>query len=549
MATRRGRALATVMFTDIVSSSTISESLGDAKWRVLLGRHNELIRRDLGRYGGRELDTAGDGFFAAFDDPVAAVRCAAAIAEDVQTLGLDVRVGLHFGRIEQMGRKPGGVVVHIGARVMGLAGPAEVLVTGVLRDLIPGGGFRFEDRGRQSLKGISEGSSIYRLVEVDRRPLPGPLDPDHASGLRDRIEAPPFLRRRRAPLLGGAATLVLVGALLVILLSRGEEPVTRPPTPPPPYILLKLDPATLKVQARIPLGHPLSGLGSRSGRSIGTERAIAVGPEGSVWVTNGDDDTITRVDPATSRATTIRLPAAPRSVAVGPGAVWVAVDGRPVLYRIDPASLRVDGSVHLNGLAFDVVVDQGSGAVWALGNADVELIDPSSNTVTKTIPIPGLSPAGPNLGFFPFVNLRMAIDGGSLWVPLPNGNLVRVDEEAADVADVRHLAERLGEVAVDGSSGLVWVTATKQGFSVGELIQLEPAKMKVKVTDTLGIGCCPGSVAVGEGAVWITDERNGTLTRILSASGAAESPLQIAAHLTSVAVGGGAVWVTSDPPR
>jgi len=160
MVARRGRALATVMFTDIVDSSTIGQALGDARWRVLLGRHNDLIRRQLRRFGGRELDTAGDGFFAAFDDPVAAVRCAAAIVEGVQQLGIDVRVGLHFGRIEQIGRKPGGVVVHIGARVMALAGPAEVLVTGSLRDLIPGGGFRFEDRGRHALKGISEESAI-----------------------------------------------------------------------------------------------------------------------------------------------------------------------------------------------------------------------------------------------------------------------------------------------------------------------------------------------------------------------------------------------------
>jgi class 3 adenylate cyclase/streptogramin lyase len=543
MPRQRRSGLATVMFTDIVASSTIAETLGDARWRVLLGRHNDLIRRELGNHGGRELDTAGDGFFTAFDDPVGAVRCAAAIVEGVQRLGLDVRIGLHFGRIEQIGRKPGGVVVHIGARVMSLAGPAEVLITGTLRDLIPGGGFRFEDRGRHALKGISEESSIYRLMAVDR-PLPGPLTADEAAARRERVEAPPFVRRRRVPLLVAATALLVAAALVVAFLPRSK------PTAPPrrhtlAHALLEIDASTMRTKATIALGNPLTGVGSFAvGLPLPPERDIAVGPEGSVWVTNGDDNSVTRLDPATGTTTTIRLPEAPRSIAIGSGAVWVAVDGGPVLYRIDPATRRVDASVTLGELGFAVAVDQTTGAVWVLTVTQLERVDPSSNTVVANIAIPGLSPGGANLGAFPFTSLRMAATGGTLWVPVPNGELIRLDESTNRLVTY-HLSERLAEAAVDASNGSLWVTSTHQR-SVGELLRLDVATTKVE--DRLGLGCCPGSVAVGAGGIWVTDQQNDTLTEISSATGAVGSPLRLGAQPTSVAVGGRFIWVVTDAP-
>ena len=118
---RRESILATILFTDIVGSSDLIAEVGDRRWKILLARHNALVRRELRRHGGRELDTAGDGFFASFDNPGNAVRCAASIVEAVQDLGIDVRIGLHLGQAEIMGRKLGGVAVHIAARVMGVA--------------------------------------------------------------------------------------------------------------------------------------------------------------------------------------------------------------------------------------------------------------------------------------------------------------------------------------------------------------------------------------------------------------------------------------------
>ncbi|MGH2884304.1 MAG: adenylate/guanylate cyclase domain-containing protein, partial [Solirubrobacteraceae bacterium] len=155
--------LATVMFTDIVGSSERASRVGDARWRELLERHNEAVREQLARFGGDELDNAGDGFFASFQAPGQAVRCAAAIVGRVQSLGLAVRIGIHTGECERVDGKLGGVAVHIGARVCGLAGPSEVLVSGTVRDLLAGAGLAFADRGLQALRGIPGDWRLYRL--------------------------------------------------------------------------------------------------------------------------------------------------------------------------------------------------------------------------------------------------------------------------------------------------------------------------------------------------------------------------------------------------
>jgi pimeloyl-ACP methyl ester carboxylesterase/class 3 adenylate cyclase len=146
--------LATVLFTDIVGSTEKAISLGDRRWRDLLDNHHTIVRRNLERFRGREIDTAGDGFLATFDGPARGVRCACAIADDIRSLGIDVRAGLHTGECEIMGGKVGGIAVHIGARVAALAGPREVLVSSTVKDLVAGSGLRFGDRGSQSLKGI-----------------------------------------------------------------------------------------------------------------------------------------------------------------------------------------------------------------------------------------------------------------------------------------------------------------------------------------------------------------------------------------------------------
>lgn len=148
------RVLATVLFTDIVDSTRHAAEMGDRDWHALLDAHDAVVRAQLNRFRGREVNTSGDGFLAMFDGPQRAIRCAMAIRDAVQALGIEVRTGLHTGECEVRGDDIGGIAVHIGARVSALAGTNEVLVSSTLRDLVIGSGLEFEDRGAHSLKGV-----------------------------------------------------------------------------------------------------------------------------------------------------------------------------------------------------------------------------------------------------------------------------------------------------------------------------------------------------------------------------------------------------------
>ena len=148
------RVLATVLFTDIVDSTRRAAEMGDRDWHALLDAHDAVVRSQLARFRGREVNTSGDGFLAMFDGPQRAIRCAMAIRDAVQALGIEVRAGLHTGECEVRGDDIGGIAVHIGARVSALAGPNDVLVSSTLRDLVIGSGLEFEDRGAHELKGV-----------------------------------------------------------------------------------------------------------------------------------------------------------------------------------------------------------------------------------------------------------------------------------------------------------------------------------------------------------------------------------------------------------
>ena len=157
--------LSTVLFTDIVGSTAKATDLGDHRWAELLSSHHVVIRRQLDRFRGRELDTAGDGFFASFDGPARAIRCARAISDSVRELGLEVRAGLHTGECEIVGDKIGGVAVHIGARVAAQAGAGEILVSSTVKDLVAGSGIAFGDRGTAEFKGLP---GVWQLYAVER---------------------------------------------------------------------------------------------------------------------------------------------------------------------------------------------------------------------------------------------------------------------------------------------------------------------------------------------------------------------------------------------
>jgi class 3 adenylate cyclase len=160
------RVLATVLFTDIVEATAQAAELGDRAWRELLQAHHAAVRKQLSRFRGKEVDTAGDGFFASFDGPARAIRCACAIRDSVRELGLELRAGLHTGECELVDGKVGGIAVHIGARIASQAGPSEVLASSTVKDLVAGSEIEFEDRGVASLKGVPGEWRLFAVADA-----------------------------------------------------------------------------------------------------------------------------------------------------------------------------------------------------------------------------------------------------------------------------------------------------------------------------------------------------------------------------------------------
>jgi class 3 adenylate cyclase len=162
------RVLATVLFTDLVDSTGLAAGMGDRRWHRVLVEHQELVRRQLARFGGREVTTTGDGFLASFDGPARAIRAADAITAGVQDQGLEVRAGLHTGEVELLGDDIGGIAVHIAARVLARAGAGEILCSRTVKDLVAGSGFAFAERGTHRLKGVPDSWQLYAVEPAER---------------------------------------------------------------------------------------------------------------------------------------------------------------------------------------------------------------------------------------------------------------------------------------------------------------------------------------------------------------------------------------------
>jgi class 3 adenylate cyclase len=158
------RVLATLLFTDIVGATERAAAIGDRPWRDLLGRYDEAVRREIARFRGRVIDTAGDGVFASFDGPARAIRCAVEMSRSIRALGLEVRTGVHTGECEVAGDKIAGIAVHFGARVMSHAGAGETVVSSTVKDLVAGSGIEFADHGTHALKGVPGEWRLYRVV-------------------------------------------------------------------------------------------------------------------------------------------------------------------------------------------------------------------------------------------------------------------------------------------------------------------------------------------------------------------------------------------------
>ena len=182
-----GHRLGAVLFTDVVGSTAIAAEMGNTRWIELVARHHRIVRRQIHQFGGREIDTAGDGFFVTFDRPADSIRCAVAITEAVRELGVEIRAGVSFGELDATGQKPGGLAVNTAARVMSVAGPGEVLVPASVKEIVSGGGITFADHGVHRLKGLEDEFRLFSVTGVDGADVAQPLEADRAAERRSGI--------------------------------------------------------------------------------------------------------------------------------------------------------------------------------------------------------------------------------------------------------------------------------------------------------------------------------------------------------------------------
>jgi class 3 adenylate cyclase/streptogramin lyase len=477
------RRLATVLFLDLVGSTRLAGELGDAGWRLVLGRFRQVVRRELKAHGGREQDTAGDGFFATFPEPAPALRSAAAIVAGVQELGLDVRAGVHFGECEQIDGRLGGIAVHLGARVMALAGPAEVLVTGTVKDLVAGSGASFDDLGTHELKGVDGLWAVYKLRSLQVE-LPRPLDPDVAAARLAALTGE-GRRRRLWPLAAAVAGLAAAAVGGLVIAGQIGSAAAAPAS------LLRFDPSTGRFAA------------ATHDRELGCPCGVPESPNlwsvaGTLWEQTGPNGkTIAIRSLQTGRLLRTRpVPVAANGFAIGNGAVWLVLptpqnyrlDALGYVERIDELSGRLIAKVSIPGDLGNGTIAIGNGAVWVLDQGGtLWRIDPGTNRVTGHFDT-GANETG-----------SLLPAAGYEWISEPvNHDVLRYDTATREARRFQ-----LPEQA--------WI-----------LVGVESPKAR---------------------SIWLLDAQNSTITRIDPQSGEPGSPIGLTGKPSQAVLARGSIWV------
>jgi peptide/nickel transport system substrate-binding protein len=498
------RVLATVLFTDIVGSTNLAEEMGDQRWRGLLARHHETVRRELKLHAGRELDSAGDGVFASFEQPASAVRCAGKILSSLQELGVDVRAGVHVGECEQIGNKLGGIAVHTGSRIMSLGGPVELLVSGTTHDLVAGSKIEFVDRGLHQLKGIEAEQRVWQVTAIDGAPAPVPLDADEARKRRAEIVPPALLRKRSLGLaLTGAAVLLVAFAA---------------------YLALRPENGGLESIASDSVGFVDSEGNIDSALPVGESPRGLATSGGVLWSTNSADGSVSRIETESREISqTIKVGGGPTGIAVGEGDVWVANGLDGTVSRIDGESNEVVQTIVVGngprGVAF------GGGSVWVADSADgtVTEISAASGKVRQTLPVAiGVS--------------DLAIGFDRLWATSPSSSSVFVIDTATGALEKIGVGGEPAGVAIGADS--VWVTSRVDGT----VSRIDPAA--AAVTDTITVGNDPEDILVSEEAVWVANAGSSSLSRIDVTDGAVNETVGVGNPPTALAWAGQELYVT-----
>jgi ABC-type transport system substrate-binding protein/class 3 adenylate cyclase len=509
------RFLTTVLMTDIVGSTEHASELGDAAWRDLIQQHHALVRRALRAHGGKEVDTAGDGFFATFDAPAEAVTCALEIATAVRELGVEIRAGAHTGEVEQVGPKVGGITVPIAARIMAEAGPGEVLVSSTVRDLATGAGLRFEDRGARQLKGVSGEWHLYSTAAASAQ----------ASGSSDlaadaRVRRAAAVRRARSRPIWRRHPRVALAVFVALALIAGSTG------------LLAWQPWLKPALAAIPDNSV--GL-IETGRNVITA-AIEVGEQpggatvsdGALWVTNTGANTLSQISLASHTVTRIiDVGRAPIGVAATPGSIWVANSSSRSVSQVSTQTARVVNDIEVgNG---PTAIAAGAGFVWVAnaGDSMVIKIDPATASVAERIPVAARPTA------------ILAGDLGVWVASADNASLTHINAATgATVAAPISLGAL--PVALAQRSGEVWVATAD-----GTVARIDPVGNRVR--DTVDTGGTISAMAANDDSIWVA-HRHGIVLRI-DPDDIEATPARVGVSSSPevLVLAGGDLWVATRP--
>ena len=500
------RVLTAVMFTDIVDSSTLAGRVGDRRWKEVIGRHHAIVRRALKRLGGRELDTAGDGFFANFGEPASAIRAACTIIEDVRALGLELRAGVHFGECEQVGGKLAGVSVVVGARVTSLGGPGDVLVTGTTRELVGGAGFGFEDRGRNALKGVEGTWQVFAVTDVDGESRPGPLPTDEAQRRLDAVQPGLAIRGINRVLVAAVIVVLATAALAIALLPADDDGSALERIPVDQ--VGEIDPRSYEIRQALDAGSDPTGIAigddtawilrfepgilSRVDLATGAvEPGVSTGGHPSavgleqndlVWVLNGLEGSVVGIDPVgMTREKTIELSTGTTDLALGHGALWVTNRDEGTLTRIDLVTFDRE-PIDVSAIGAPACVAAASDALWVGGSKGVTKLDPGSLDELSTWAL--RFPAG-----------QLVVGEGAVWAThLAEDHVTKIDETNGPTA-VIPVGDGPLELASGG--GAIWVTNSLDGT----VSRIDPRTNAVR---PIRVGLSPEGIAFGHGSVWVT---------------------------------------------
>lgn len=506
------RFLTTVVMTDIVGSTEHAAELGDSGWRELVQLHHARVRAALRRHGGREIDTAGDGFFAVFDAPAAAVRCALEIVDEIRQLGVEVRIGVHVGEVEQIGTKVGGISVVIASRIMSAAGPSEVMVSSTVRDLVAGSRLTFDDRGVSQLKGVPGDWHIYAVgraeAEAAETGEPAPDRERRAAAVRRAQSRPIWQRRPRlvaAAVVGLALILATTGLLAwkpwqsPALASVAENSVA------------VIDPGRGEVVRQIRVGT------SPGGIAFDYDYA---------WVTNTGDDTVSQIDRATRAVVNrIEVGRGPKGIAIAEGSLWVANSGERTVSRINIDTGRVTQTIEVgNGPTAVAATD---GLVWVANATDSTVVSIDARTGAVSQP--------KGVGATP---VALAADESGLWVMSEDAAVLSQLDPVSGVATAApiQLVTRPGAFALDATS--VWVASVD-----GTVTRIDRATGRV--IETIDVGGNLGAAVLSGTSMWVGDHE-GNVYR-LDTDNSASLPRRISttSAVTALAAVDGEVWLAA----